>query len=151
MNVNPMKVNELVKIFVSLNDEYQNKAIASLIELSVEQKATENYDNENKTNKKKDSPYLREEAIKKQKKDEMNGLVKMLKLVSEMDANQLAAITMAMEELQPGAFTQQEDIEITINSKQISIEEYIKQMFPDVDYVSTKKLVKEGLDEVQNK
>lgn len=151
MNVNPTKVNELVKIFVTLNEEYQNKAIASLLELSVEQKVAENYDNENKTNKKKDSPFLRKEAIKEQKRDEMHGLVKMLQMVSEMDAKQLAALTMAMEELEPGAFTQQEDIAITINSKQITMEEYIKQMFPDVDYASTKKFVKEGLDEVQKK
>lgn len=151
MNVNPMKVNELVKIFVSLNDEYQNKAIAQLFELSVEQKIAEKYDKEEMSKKKKGSPYLREEAIREGKKAETRKLTNMLESVSKMDKSQLAAITMAMEELQPGAFTQQEDIAITINSKQISIEEYIKQMFPDVDYASTKKLVKEGLEEVQKK
>lgn len=146
MNINPNKIKQLVELFAKLDDEYQNKAISLLLELHIEQAAESQYRKENDKKKGTENTYLKEQSIKERKQKRINEICSMLELMDKMDSTQLASIAIAMEKLKLGTFTKQDDITITINSKQVSIEEYLKTVLPEADIIDAKNFVDENLN-----
>lgn len=67
---------------------------------------------------------------------------KICKILSTLNSEQYAAIGMMIEELNPGFFTRKDEITITINTKEITLDDYIQKMLPDVNLIKAKELYK---------
>lgn len=77
------------------------------------------------------------------KRDFTKDLEEFAELLSKLSKTQKASVVMCMEHLQPGSFTEENDLEIKINRRKITLNQYIEKHFPDADAAEAKKLYKE--------
>ena len=140
MNINSKYIKELIDVAVTLDDEFQKISLAKMYELQLEQKAKWKIEKKNLAEGKK----MPEIIIKDEIKTEANKLAKeildMADMLDRMNSNQKAAMAMMMEKLSPGAFTREEEISIVINSKTISLKDYLEKMLPDANYNDARSL-----------
>ena len=64
-------------------------------------------------------------------------------LLSELSKTQKASIVMYMEHLSPGSFTEENELEIKINHRKITLREYIEKYLPDADVGEAKEIYRE--------
>lgn len=130
MNINSDNLQLLYSFFTDLNDKYQKKVIEYVIRMGFEQKAEEALlaDGE------KASDYLFAEKLKTKNADYIKRANDFAKTLYQLDKEGLAQLMFVMENLSPGAFTKQDDISITINSKKIPQKDVFDKNFPDLDY-----------------
>lgn len=76
-------------------------------------------------------------------RDFTKDLEEFAELLSKLSKTQKASVVMCMEHLQPGSFTEENDLEIKINRRKITLNQYIEKHFPDADAAEAKKLYKE--------
>ena len=131
MNVDPKQIDILIKTFCRLNEEYREKAIKEMNGLFFECM------NERDC-KRHNIPITRETT-----RDFTKDLEEFAELLSKLSKTQKASVVMCMEHLQPGSFTEENDLEIKINRKKITLNQYIEKHFPDADAAEAKKLYKE--------
>lgn len=135
MNINSGNVKRLIEIFTKLNDERQHKLMQEAIHLQFEQ-GQENI------------------AIKRGEKIDANELAsrtteriskasELVELLGKMDKEQQAAIGIFMNELTKGEFAKDEEIQIQINSRNMTIEEYLNKYIPGVDVDKAKVILNE--------
>ena len=58
-----------------------------------------------------------------------------------MTDNQKAALTIFMEQLDPGLFIKDNELGIKINQKTFTLEEYITRILPNADFSKAKQFV----------
>jgi len=128
-NIDTDKINRMLDIFTDLDEEYQDKAIVYLNELLVfEQSARKNaYKNISDMN-------VSEKDIEQEKRRINKRVIDMANIVSKLDDENKAKMAIVIESLMRGAFTKKDEISISVNSKEISLEDFIAQQFSGVDY-----------------
>jgi len=143
MNINSKYIKELIDVAVTLDDEFQKKSLAKMYELQLEQKAKRKIEKKNLAEGKKMAEVTLRDEIRTEANNLAKEILDMADMLDRMDSSQKAAMAMMMEKLSPGAFTKEEEISIVINSKTISLKDYLEKMLPDVNYNDAKSLFEE--------
>ena len=108
MNVDPKQINNLIKIFCELDEEYRGKALMEMNGLFFE------YMNEQDC--KRNNIPVTQEA----KRNFIADTKEFAELLSGLSKTQKASIVMYMEHLSPGSFTEENELEIKINHRKIT-------------------------------
>ena len=112
MNVDPKQINNLIKIFCELDEEYRGKALMEMNGLFFEYMNEQDY--------KRNNIPVTQEA----KRNFIADTKEFAELLSELSKTQKASIVMYMEHLSPGSFTEENELEIKINHRKITLREY---------------------------
>ena len=143
MNINPDKVKELVLLFSKLDDDYQKELMGKAYELSLKQSQKNLIKKENKK-------FKNEEEYKEEIEKRSNERVKetMLQIFNKIDDEGKAQLAIVLDKLSNGDLTRKTDIEIKINSKKVSLKDYIEEVLPQADFKSANKKATEYLKEI---
>lgn len=145
MNINPDKVKELVLLFSKLDDDYQKELMGKAYELSLKQSQKNLIKKENKK-------FKNEEEYKEEIEKRSNGRVKetidLLQIFNKIDDEGKAQLAIVLDKLSNGDLTRKTDIEIKINSKKVSLKDYIEEVLPQADFKSANKKATEYLKEI---
>ena len=131
MNINPDKVKELVILFSKLDDDYQKELLNKAYELSLKQSQKNLINKEGKK-------FKSEEEYKKEIEDRSNEVAKesldLLRLLDKIGDDEKAQLAIVLDKLSHGGLAKKTDIEIKINSKKVSVKEYIEEVLPQADF-----------------
>lgn len=119
-------------IFSELNEARQTELMHKATYLQFEQ------GQENDLMKTKD--LFTKEELKNKTGKRLKRSVEFLEIMNKLDNDQLAAMSMLINELSPGNFSNEEEIEIKINSRNLSIDEYINKYIPGADSEKAKAI-----------
>lgn len=145
MNINPDKVKELVLLFSKLDDDYQKELMEKAYELSLKQSQKNLIKKENKKFKNKEE-Y--KEEIEKRSNERVKETIDLLQIFNKIDDEGKAQLTIVLDKLSNGDLTRKTDIEIKINSKKVSLKDYIEEVLPQADFKSANKKATEYLKEI---
>lgn len=145
MNINPDKVKELVLLFAELDDDYQKELMGKAYELSLKQSQKNLIKKENKKFK---SEEEYKEEIEKRSIERAKESLDLLQIFDKIDDEGKAQLAIALDKLSNGDLTRKTDIEIKINSKKVSLKDYIEEVLPQADFESANKKVTEYLKEI---
>ena len=145
MNINPDKVKELVLLFSELDDDYQKELMGKAYELSLKQTQKNLIKKEGKRFK-NDEEYKNE--IEKRSRKRAKESLEVLQIFDKVGDEEKAQLTIVLNKLSHGNLTQKTDIEIKINSKKVSLKEYIDEVLPKANFESANKKATEYLKEI---
>ncbi len=136
MNINPDKVKELVLLFSELDDDYQKELMGKAYELSLKQSQKNLIKKENK------------EEIEKRSNERAKESLDLLQIFDKIDDEGKAQLAIVLDKLSNGDLTRKTDIEIKINSKKVSLKDYIEEVLPQADFKSANERATEYLKEI---
>ncbi len=146
MNIYPDKVKELVLLFSELDDDYQKELMSKAYELSLKQ-------NQKNLIKKEGKHFKNDEEckneIEKRSKERAKESLDLLQIFDKVGDGEKAQLAIVLSKLSHGDLTQKTDIEIKINSKKISLKEYIEEVLPKANFESANERATEYLKEVR--
>lgn len=145
MQVDTTMIRNVIEILVTLNPEYQRKALSNVLELMIHQKAEE------EALKNISLKENKETAIKDKQKALEQEAMDLINLLSQMGSTDKASFMTLMEKCKPGVVTKKEDITISIGERHVSMEDYIRTAIPKADYDVAQKLADEYFKELKNK
>lgn len=145
MNINPDKVKELVLLFSELDDDYQKELMGKAYELSLKQSQKNLIKKENK--KFKNEEEYKEE-IEKRSNERVKETIDLLQIFNKIDDEGKAQLAIVLDKLSNGDLTRKTDIEIKINSKKVSLKDYIEEVLPQADFKSANEKATEYLKEI---
>ena len=131
MTVDPKQVKDLVTTFCELDEEYREKALRAVNKVFLDYICTRGCEQRN-------IPVTKENQSSICRK-----VVKLFNAISDLSDTQEASVAIFMEHLQPGSFTEESELQITLNQKRLSINEYIEKVLPNANVKDAKKWVKE--------
>ena len=131
MNIDIEKFRQLLSSFSTLSPENQDIILAKVLDLEVEQHIKQNPKHgKEHSNKHANSPL-----------DKFyNFLMPFMENWEKMSPNRRAALAMLINEETHGEFTKEEYIDLIIQSRQISISEFIEKYIPGADLEEAKKI-----------
>ena len=145
MNINPDKVKELVLLFSELDDDYQKELISKAYELSLKQ-------SQKNLIQKEGLKFKNEDEYKNTIEDRNSIVAKksldLLHIFEEIGDEEKAELTIVLDKLSHGELTKKTDIEIKINSKKVSIKDYIEEVLPHADFESANEKATEYIKEI---
>lgn len=144
MQVDTTLIRNVIEILVTLNPEYQRKALSNVLELMIHQRAEEE-------SLKNISPKDNKESVirDKQKTLEQEAM-DLIDVLSQMGSTDKASFMALMEKCKPGIVTKKEDITISIGERHVSMEDYIRTAIPKADYDTVQKLADEYFKELKD-
>ena len=145
MNINPEKVKELVLLFSELDDDYQKELMGKAYELSLKQSQKNLIKKENKKFK---SEKEYKEEIEKRSNERTKESLDLLQIFDKIDDEGKAQLAIVLDKLSNGDLTRKTDIEIKINSKKVSLKDYIEEVLPQADFKSANEKATEYLKEI---
>ncbi|MBD5470131.1 MAG: hypothetical protein HDR19_03170 [Lachnospiraceae bacterium] len=145
MNINPDKVKELVLLFSELDDDYQRKLMSKAHELSLKQ-SQKNLINKEGKKFKGEEEYKKE--IEERSRERAKESLDLLQILEKIGDEEKAQLAIVLDKLSHGELTKKTDIEIKINSKKVSIKDYIKEVLPYADFEYANEKATEYLKEV---
>lgn len=145
MNINPDKVKKLVLLFSELDDDYQKKLMRKAYELFLKQSQKNLI---NKEDKKFKSEEEYKEEIEKRSVQIAKKSLDLLQTFDKIGDEEKVQLAIVLNKLSHGNLTQKTDIEIKINSKKVSLKDYIKDVLPHVDFKYANEKAIECLKEV---
>lgn len=145
MNINPDKVKELVLLFSELDDDYQKELMGKAYELSLKQSQKNLIKKENKKFK---SEEEYKEEIEKRSNERIKESLDLLQIFDKIDDEGKAQLAIVFDKLSNGDLTRKTDIEIKINSKKVSLKDYIEEVLPQADFKSANEKATEYLKEI---
>lgn len=145
MNINPDKVKELVLLFSELDDDYQKELMGKAYELSLKQSQKNLIKKENKKFK---SEKEYKEEIEKRSNERTKESLDLLQIFDKIDDEGKAQLAIVLDKLSNGDLTRKTDIEIKINSKKVSLKDYIEEVLPQADFKSANEKATEYLKEI---
>lgn len=145
MNINPDKVKELVLLFSELDDDYQKELMGKAYELSLKQSQKNLIKKENKKFK---SEKEYKEEIEKRSNERAKESLDLLQIFDKIDDEGKAQLAIVLDKLSNGDLTRKTDIEIKINSKKVSLKDYIEEVLPQADFKSANEKATEYLKEI---
>lgn len=145
MQIDTTLIRNVIEILVTLNPEYQRKALSNVLELMIHQKAEE------EALKNISSKENKETAVKDKQKALEEEAMDLINLLSQMNPTDKASFMSLMEKCKPGTVTTKEDITISIVERHVSMEDYIKTALPKADYDAAEKLADEYFKELKDK
>lgn len=125
MNINSGNIKWLIEIFTELDEERQHKLMQEAICLQFEQ-GQENM--AIKKGEKIDANELASRTI-----EHISKASELVELLDKMNKEQQAAMGIFINELTKGEFAKDEEIQIQINSRSMTIEEYLNKYIPGVN------------------
>lgn len=139
MNIDPNKVKELILIYSELDEEYQKKLLGEAYKMQIMLSQKKQIQKE--ATKYKTEDELQKEIVKRSNKS-AKGVLDLVKMLDEVSDTDKAAVFMMINRMARNSDTVQEsDISITINQKEISVQEYLEKHFFNVDYDKVKSMV----------
>lgn len=140
MNINAEKIKYLIELFAELNEERQEKLIRNAIALKFEQ-GQEDIAKQNK------EEITKEELHKKTSKRiiKAGGIIDKF---DKLDEEHKAVFMMLLNELTKGNVTKENDIQIKINSQQLTIDEYLNKYMPGINVNKVRKIANEIKKEI---
>ena len=142
MNIYPDKVKELVLLFSELDDDYQKELMSKAYELSLKQ-------NQKNLIKKEGKHFKNDEECKNEIEKRAKESLDLLQIFDKVGDGEKAQLAIVLSKLSHGDLTQKTDIEIKINSKKISLKEYIEEVLPKANFESANERATEYLKEVR--
>ncbi len=144
MNINPDQVKELVLLFSELDNDYQKELMSKAYELSLKQ-------SQKNLIQKEGLKFKNEDEYKKEIEDRSSKRAKesldLLQIFDKLGDEGKAELAIALDKLSHGELTKKTDIEIKINSKKVSIKDYIEEVLPQADFKTANEKVTEFLKE----
>lgn len=131
MNINPDKVKNLILLFSELDDDYQKELLSQAYILSLKQTQKNLILNEGKKFKSEDEFKREIESRSNKRAKESMELVQIFEKINDDEKAQLVIL---LDKLSHGGLTQKTDIEIKINSKKVSMKNYIEEVLPQADF-----------------
>ena len=145
MNINPDKVKELVLLFSELDDDYQKELMSKAYELSLKQ-------SQKNLIQKEGLKFKNEDEYKNAIEDRSSMVAKksldLLHIFEEIGDEEKAELAIVLDKLSHGELTKKTDIEIKINSKKVSIKDYIEEVLPHADFESANEKATEYIKEI---
>lgn len=139
MNINPDRIKELILIFSELDEEYQKELLKKAYVLGLRQNQKDIIAKE-KISFKNDFDYKQE--IENRSRKSAKESLEFLNKIKEMNREQIAEVAILIEKLSSNkGISQDTDIEIKINKKNISLKDYIEKELPEVDFREANKKV----------
>lgn len=145
MNINPDKVKELVLLFSELDDDYQKELMIRAYELLLKQ-SQKNLINKEGKNFKSEEDYKKE--IEKRSSKRAREIIDLLQILDQVADEEKAQLVIVLDKLSHGDLTKETEIEIKINSKKVSIKDYIEEILPLADFKSANEKATEYLKEI---
>lgn len=145
MNINPDKVKELVLLFSELDDDYQRELMSKAHELSLKQ-SQKNLINKQGKKFKSEEEYNKE--IEERSRERAKESLDLLQILDKIGDEEKAQLVIVLDRLSHGNLTKKTDIEIKINSKKVSIKDYLEEVLPNADFESANEKATEYLNEV---
>lgn len=144
MNINPDKVKELVLLFSKLDEDYQKELLNKAYVLSLKQ-------SQKNLIRKEELKFKNEYEYQKKIEERSNEMIKdaleFVQLLDKINDNEKAQLVILMDKLSHGELAKKTDIEIKINSKKVSIKDYIEEMLPQADFKAANDKVTDFLRE----
>ena len=131
MNVDPKQIESLINTFCEMNDEFREKAVAAVNKVFLDYVT---------------SMACMKKGIlvtKENQADVISEITKLLETITAMTETQQATTAIFIEHLEPGSFTEESNLEIKINQKKITLNQFIKRVLPNADIKEAKKMYKE--------
>lgn len=130
MNIDPEKVKRLVLLFAELDNDYQKELLDYAQILSIKQSHKNHILKEGKKYKDKEAldKEAEERAIARAK--EVQGFLDDLEKLDDEDK---AALVVFVDKISGGKITEENDITITINHRNVSMKDYLTERFPGID------------------
>lgn len=145
MNIDPDRIKELILIFSELDEEYQMELLKKAYVLGSRQNQ-KNIIAKEKIPFKNDFDYKQE--IENRSRESAKKLLVMSQKLKEMNKDQLVEVLILMDKLSSNkGISQDTDIEIKINKKNISLKDYIEKELPEVDFREANKKVDKYIKE----
>lgn len=129
MTVDPDQIYDLITTFCALDEDFRRKAVNAVNKVFIDYLST-------KACTEKGIPVTKENQLAA-----LDKVADFLDRFSNMTENQKAALTIFMEQLEPGLFTKENELEIKINQRTFTLEEYITRILPNADFRKAKQLV----------
>lgn len=145
MNINPDKVKELVLLFSELDDGYQKELMIRAYELLLKQSQKNLINKEGKIFKNEED-YKKE--IEKRSSKRARETIELLQILDQVGDEEKAQLVIVLDKLSHGDLTKETEIEIKINSKKVSIKDYIEEILPLADFKSANEKATEYLKEI---
>lgn len=142
MNINPEKVKALVLLFTELDDDYQKVLMGKAYELSLKQSQKNLIKKEGKKFKSEEE-YKKE--IEKRSEKRAKESIDLLHILDQIGDEEKAQLAIVLDRLSYGNLTKKFDIEIKIESKKVSIKDYIEEVLPQADFKSANEKASEYL------
>ena len=145
MNINPDKVKELVLLFSELDYGYQKELMIRAYELLLKQSQKNLINKEGKIFKNEED-YKKE--IEKRSSKRARETIELLQILDQVGDEEKAQLVIVLDKLSHGDLTKETEIEIKINSKKVSIKDYIEEILPLADFKSANEKATEYLKEI---
>lgn len=137
MNIDPEKIKELVLIYSKLDENYQKELLKQAYILQLKQSQLNQIQKE-KVKFKTDRELQIE--IDKRAGKRAQDVVEMADVLDKLNSTDKAALFMLINQLSGnGNSVEETDITITVNQKNISMEEYLDKYLIDADYNKAKE------------
>lgn len=147
MNVNTVAVQNLVSLFVKLNDKAQIELMGEAYRLYLKQQESRLMERDGKTFA---NEHIRELETEKRVSQRANQISNILENLDRMEDAQKAELLIVLAKLNGDQTIKMSDVEIRIKERSVFIKSYIKEMFPDVDYTLARKNVEQFLKNSMN-
>lgn len=131
MNINPDKVKVLVLLYSELDDDYQKELMSKAYELSLKQ-SQKNLISKEGIKFKNEDEYRNE--IENRSRVRARESAELVRLFEKINDDEKAQLAILLDKLSHGELTKKIDIEIKINSKKVSIKDYIEEMLPHANF-----------------
>ena len=147
MNINPEKIKRLIFSFSELNDEYQDKLMMEAFRLQLRQ-------NQEEKIKEEGMQFTFESDLQKEIDNRMNEsaehMLNMIQRLEKMDDTGRAFMFLMLDQIsEKGIDTSESDITITINQKNLSMEEFLAKSLPNMDYKKAKKMAEDAQSDLR--
>ena len=126
MLIDTKKVKELLNVYAELDEQRQEKLVEKAWILHFEQIAEERL--------KKEKKQYSDDDVKEAFVEMFNESEDLIELIMNANEEQLASVYLFLSKLKGRNVCEDEKIKIILESEEISIEEYIRRNFANVNY-----------------
>lgn len=149
MNIDPEKIKELVLVYSKLNEDYQKELMNQAYVLQLKQTQLKQIQEEKLIFK---SDMELQSEIDRRASERVNDIVEMADLLDKMNSTDKAALFMLINQLSgKGNSVEESDITITVNQRNISMEEYLEKYLIDADYNKAKEKASKFMSDINNR
>lgn len=139
MLIDTKKVKELLKVYAELDEQRQEKLVEKAWILHFEQIAEERL--------KKEKKQYSDDDVKEAFVEMFNESEDLIELIMNANEEQLASVYLFLSKLKGRNVCEDEKIKIILESEEISIEEYIRRNFANVNYKKIDAIVNNYLQD----
>ena len=146
-NIDQTKINRLLRVFLSLDEDYQNQLLAEAFKLQLMQSQKNLIEKEGKQFK---SSEALQKEIESRSNKRFTEISDMMDKLQSSDDTSKAAIFMFINQLAgKGNMIQEPEITITVNQKEISMKDYLENHLNNADYDNAKSISNDFMKQME--